>query len=252
MMPAKKSKKVKKAEKINASKVKNVDTANIEEVDNANSDNNVNPKDKINSIIAKKENLIKILERYANTSGSVTRKMLTGLPDKVNLYHELNELEKDLEKLHTEWLATLTDPDIESLETGNDPLSPSLFSSMFEESGKVIDSIVSVFKTIKDTHPDNQDVINHLDFIDKPLKNISLEENLFDVMSVSVTSGKGEDYAKIKIPEVMNEVNTNFGKIREKFENGEIKTKHNLDQTIKYLEKLEAKIDDKSRFEGLL
>ena len=158
-MPAKKSKvKV---------KVKSTQ-ANIEEVDNpnpgndvnpnansgndvnpnANSDSNVDPKEEMKSIIAKKENLIKILKTYANPSGSVTRMMIVGLPDKVNLYHELIGLEKDLERIHTEWKSSLDGSVIQSLEDQSDPLSPTKFSSMFDESGEAINGIVSFFKRI--------------------------------------------------------------------------------------------------------
>ena len=137
----------------------------------------MNSKDKINNAIVEREKIVRILKRYANASASVSRQMLAGLQNKVTLYYRLKELDKCLDKLHTDWLDTLAESDIEKLETENDPLRPSLILSKFDESGEVIDNVESTFKKIKETYPDKQDVIDYLEFIEKPLKDVQLKEN---------------------------------------------------------------------------
>ena len=228
-------------------KTENADkkTDNVEEIVDKNqgdtSRDNVDPKDKMNSVIVEREKVVRILKRYANTSASVSRQMLAGLQNKVSMYYQLKESDKCLDKLHTDWLDTLTESDIEKLETENDPLRPSLILSKFDESGEVIDNVESTFKKIKETYPDKQDVIDYLEFIEKPLKDVPSTENSHDSSSTSLASGKGEEYVKAKIPKLMNEVDTRFAKIQKKFTKGEINTEHNLIQTLKQLEALESK-----------
>ena len=89
----------------------------------------------------------------------------------------------------------------DELEEASDPIRPSLIEASFEESGSVLDKVDEVFKGIKAQYPDKQQVIDYLDFVDKPLKEQS-KEQANSGGSETVTSGRGDDYVKAKLPKL--------------------------------------------------
>ena len=80
------------------------------------------------------------------------------------------------------------------MEEQSDPLRPSLIAAKFNESGEVLDKTDEAFKSIKEKYPAKQEVIDYLDFVDKPVKAGSREGSLSSQKSPSVTVavGKGE------------------------------------------------------------
>ena len=102
-------KEVENGDKSSTKKTESTDkkTDNVDKNQGDSSGDNVNSKDKMNSVIVEREKIVRILKRYANTSASVSRQMLAGLQNKVSMYYQLKESDKCLDKLHTDWLDTL-------------------------------------------------------------------------------------------------------------------------------------------------
>ena len=134
-------------------------------------------------------------------------------------------------------------------------LKPSLIAIKFDESGDVLDNVDIAFKAIKEKYGDKQEVIDYLDFIDKPVKVLSRDPSPVasdKSPSISVAVGKGEEYVRTKFPKLIAEVESRFKSIKEKFSEAENMSVNQLSQVSKQLENLESKIDDKSPFENLL
>ena len=122
----------------------------------------------------------------------------------------------------------------------------------FAESGDILDKVKEAFKGIKEMYSDKQVVIDYLDFVDTPLKSGDGSDISDKVTSVTVALGKGEEYVKAKLPKLKTEVEERFSSVKNKFEESEEMSKHQLNQIQKQLENLEAKLADDSPFEKLL
>ena len=146
----------------------------------------------------------------------MSRQALAGVQSKVNLRTEVIDLDIQLESLYSEWVLICGKTEDE-LEEASDPIRPSLIEASFEESGSVLDKVDEVFKGIKAQYPDKQQVIDYLDFVDKPLKEQS-KEQANSGGSETVTSGRGDDYVKAKLPKLKKEIETRFKSSKDKFE----------------------------------
>ena len=91
-----------------------------------------------------------------------------------------------------------------------------------------------------------------MDFIDKPVHDKINEGSSDSHKSESVSSNKGEEYVKAKLPKVKTEIETKFNSIKVQFESGAKMSEYSLNQILKQLDSLLAKIDDNSAFEKLL
>ena len=208
-------------------------------------------RDTIVALLKEREKPIRLLRTFASVN-VVSRQMLAGVQNKVSLYTQLKDLDTKLDLLHSEWLDTCGKT-VEELESQSDGLRPSVIASAFEESGSVLDLVETAFKNIKEKYPEKQVVVDFLDFIDKPLKNLSREQSpSSQKSSVSVHSGKGEEYVRAKLPKLVEEVDSRYKKLKEKFDTSESLSEYQLNQLTKQLEALMSKIDDGSSFESLL
>ena len=203
-------------------------------------------RDTIVALLKEREKPIRLLRTFASVN-VVSRQMLAGVQNKVSLYTQLKDLDAKLDLLHSEWLDTCGKT-VEDLESQNDVLRPSAIASAFEESGSVLDLVETAFKNIKEKYPEKQVVVDFLDFIDKPLKNLSREQSpSSQKSSVSVHSGKGEEYVRAKLPKLVEEVDSRYKKLKEKFDTVENLSEYQLNQLTKQLEALMSKIDRLSK-----
>ena len=202
-------------------------------------------------LLADREKPIRILKQFASAT-VISRQMLAGVQNKVSLRNQLKDFDTRLDYLYSEWLDSLNvKPD--QLETQVDELKPSLIAIKFDESGDVLDNVDIAFKAIKEKYGDKQEVIDYLDFIDKPVKVFSRDPSPVasdKSPSISVAVGKGEEYVRTKFPKLIAEVESRFKTIKEKFSDAENMTENRT--VSRQLENLESKIDDKSPFENLL
>ena len=206
----------------------------------------------ITKLLQDREKPLRILKTFSNVT-TVSRQMLAGVQNKVNLHTQIKDADIQLEYLFTEWLDCCGKSEAE-LEEQSDPLRPSLIAAKFNESGEVLDKTDEAFKSIKEKYPAKQEVIDYLDFVDKPVKAGSSEGSLSSQKSPSVTValGKGEEYVKAKLPKLKTEIKTRFLSVKKKFAEAKVISEHQLNQVPKQLENLEAKLDDDSPFENLL
>ena len=193
---------------------------------------------------------LRMLKEFSkNTSGSVSRQALAGVANKVHLRQQIETLDNQLDAQYYEWLDCCGQTS-EDLESAVDPLRPSLIASKFEESGEILDKVDEIFKKIKDQYPDKQVVIDYLDFIDKSVK--EKPDALPTQKSASEGSSRDEEYIKAKLPKIKKDVETKFNAIKSNFESVDSHTEHSLNQILKQLESLLAKVDDDSPLEKLL
>ena len=209
-------------------------------------------REAIIALLGKREKPIRLLKRFSEAT-TVTRQMLAGVQNKVSLYTELKNLDVQLDHMHSEWLDTCA-ISVEDLEAQKDVLSPSSIAAKFNESGPVLDSTELTFKKIKEEYHDKQVVVDFLDFIDKPLKDVGRDRlpSFGNSSSESVASGKGVEYVKIKLPKLIAEVDLRYKKLKDKFDENSTMSEHQLSQLHKQLEALQLKVDDSSPFENLL
>ena len=201
-------------------------------------------------LLVAREKPLRILRAFGNTA-MVSRQMLAGVGNKVTLRNKIKTLDTQLDFQYSEWLdcCELT---VEELEEKNDPLRQSNISAKFEESGIILDKVDEAFKNTKIKYPDKQEVIDYLDFVDKPLKSRSRDISPGSDKSPSASSGKGEEYILGKLPKLQKEIETKFNAVKNKFEVDVDCTEHSLNQALKSLESLLSKLDDGSSFEKLL
>ena len=209
-------------------------------------------RENIVALLSEREKPVRLLKSFAAVT-VVTRQMLAGLQNKVSLYRQLKDLDTKLDLLHSDWLDSCGKT-VEELESAEDGLRPSLISTKFEESGEILDLVEAAFRRIKEKYADKQAVIDYLDFVDKPIMNKSRDNSADsrESSSLSVNSGKGEEYVKAKLPKLMEEVASRYSKLKEKFDSDADMSEHQLNQLVKQLEALLSKIDDRSPFESLL
>ena len=190
-------------------------------------------------LLADREKPIRILKQFASAT-VISRQMLAGVQNKVALRNQLKDFDTRLDYLYSEWLdSSNVKPD--QLETQDDELKPSLIAIKFDESGDVLDNVDIAFKAIKEKYGDKQEVIDYLDFIDKPVKVFSRDPSPVasdKSPSISVAVGKGEEYVRTKFPKLIAEVESRFKSIKEKFSDAENMSENQLNQVSKQLENL--------------
>ena len=125
------------------------------------------------------------------------------LQNKVTLYTAIKDLDTQLEFLYSEFL-DCCGLENEQLEAQSHVLRPSLVAEKFNESGEIIEKVEDAFKLIKQSYPDKQSLIDHLDFIDIGISQTKIKPGCgSDVSdqdsSISVALGKGEEYLKSKL-----------------------------------------------------
>ena len=98
----------------------------------------------------------------------MSRRKLIGLQNAVTYYNKLKDLDVKLDHLHFMWILYCGKTDEELLV---DPLSQLAVDTMLEQSGNIIDRAEELFVKIKVQYPNKKEVIDYLDFVDKPVKN---------------------------------------------------------------------------------
>ena len=209
----------------------------------------------INKNLEDRKKPLRLLNTFASCN-SVSRQMLAAVQNKVTLYTAVKDLDTQLEYLYSEFL-DCCGLDNEQLEAQSHELRPSLVAEKFNESGEIIDTVEAAFKLIKQSYPDKQSVIDHLDFIDIGISQNRIKPSCgSDVSdqdsSISVALGKGEEYLKSKLPKLKDEVEKRFSAVKTKYEEGKNLSENQLKQIRKQLESLEAKVGDDSPLENLL
>ena len=206
-------------------------------------------KQQILNILKQREEPLKLLENFT-MNVVISRSKLTGLQNRVSYYNKLKDLDVKLDHFHAKWIlyCGLSEEDLEKESLGQAAIEAKL-----TESGEVIDKAEEMFEKIKVQYPERREVIDFLDFIEKPIAKNQVEKEDLDNVSPSVTVnfGRGMEYLQDKLPSLKTEVETRFKNLQEKFEAENI-SERNLKQLYKQLESLEEKLDDKSPFEQLL
>ena len=106
------------------------------------------------------------------------------------------------------------------------PLSQLAVDTMLEQSGNIIDRAEELFVKIKVQYPNKKEVIDYLDFVDKPVENNQEDKGSSDSyshrsQSVTVNLGRGVEYLKAKLPALKAEVDTRYKSLQEKFDSEE-------------------------------
>ena len=237
--------------------VSNVQTDNAEETSPTDSRKLATVNEKMNDlreaiqkILSDREKPLRLLKTFSNAT-MVSRQMLVGVQSKVALRTQVKELDVQLDYQHSEFL-DVCGISVENLEDQNDPLRPSLIAAKFDESGDILDKVDEAFKKIKEKYPEKQEVIDFLDFIDKPVHDKINDGSSDSHKTDSFSSNKGEEYVKAKLPKVKTEIEAKFIAIKIQFESGTNITEYSLNQILRQLESLLGKLDDNSAFEKLL
>ena len=208
----------------------------------------------INKLLGDRAKPLRMLETFSATS-AVSRQCLAAVQNKVTLYTLVGDMDIRLDYLHSEWL-DCCGKTTEELEDESNPLSPNKMVTHLDKSGEILDKVEEVFKNIKQKYPNKQVVIDHLDFVDSPLPKPGAGGDGSVVSgkspSVTINLGKDEEYVKAKLPKLKAEVESRFATIKEKFEESEDISGHQLNHIHKQLENLETKLADDSPFEKLL
>lgn len=149
--------------------------------------------------LEERKDLLKYVGAFAKKE-TVTRMMVDNLRKEVENYNKLDDLDTKFADTYTDWIVCCGKSS-DQLEQENHPWKPSVVEPMFDESGDLKDKVLSLFKKVKEQFPNNQKVINYLDFID------TVRVEGFDIAgsegrSETVGVGKGDDYVKRKIPMV--------------------------------------------------
>ena len=186
----------------------------------------------IAKLLQDREKPLRLLKTFANVT-NISRQMLAGVQSKVNLRSQIKDSDVQLECLFSEWM-DCCGKSPEELEEQSDPLRPSLIAAKFDESGDILDKADEAFKHIKEKYPEKQEVIDFLDFIDKPVKERARAGSVESDRSPSVTValGKGEEYVKAKLPKLKTEIQTRFDTLKKKFDEAKDMSEHQLIRSI--------------------
>ena len=185
---------------------------------------------------------------------NITRRTLAGVGNTVGIYYKLKDDESKLAKLYSRFIVCC-DKTEEVLETENHALGASYIDTVFEEWGQIIDDSKKVFKMIKDKFPDNELVINYLDFVDgKTVTVVGRRDSFSNSVdsSESAALGKGEEYAKKKVPKLKKEIETRYNNIVDNFQNNKVTSLEGLSELVKKLENLEEKLSNSGSFDAIL
>ena len=182
--------------------------------------------------------------------------ILAGIQNKVSLYTKLKDSDSRLEHLFAEWLFCCGKTE-EQLEEQSHQLRPSEVSAKFEESGEILENTLKVFKMIKQEYPNQQEVIDYLDFIDNQSRfrernGSGSGQSSERVASESAALGRGEDYTKEKIPKLKSEIEDRFKIVKDDFESGMFTSKETLKELYDKLENVEGKLSDGGSFDLIL
>ena len=85
----------------------------------------------IAKVLLDREKPLRILKTFSNVT-TVSRQILAGVQNKVNVYTQINDSEVQLDYLYSEWL-DCCGKSPEELEKQSDPLRPSLLAAKFDE-----------------------------------------------------------------------------------------------------------------------
>ena len=119
----------------------------------------------------------------------------------------------------------MNEKDEDVLEQEQHVLRKSVIDKMLDESGDVIDAVEDVFKKVKAEFSMKKEVIDYLDFVDKPVglevvRDGSDSDSKKSKISQSCSVGGGPDQAKRNIPKLRSSLEKDFNRIKDKFEGG--------------------------------
>ena len=207
-------------------------------------------------LVEERKKPLKVLKLYGKTK-VIHRRLLTSLPNTVYFYNQLKDLDLSIDRYHTEWLC-LNEKDEDVLEQEQHVLRKSVIDKMLDESGDVIDAVEDVFKKVKAEFSMKKEVIDYLDFVDKPVglevvRDGSDSDSKKSKISQSCSVGGGPDQAKRNIPKLRSSLEKDFNRIKDKFEGGKYVNVTELEDAYKSLEDLFVKLTSGSeKFEKLL
>ena len=191
-------------------------------------------------VMVTRKSTFEYVKRFADTT-VISRRVVNATSKSAEEYNKLLEYDKQLAEEYSEWLVLCGKSDAELNEENHD-WSPQKVDPLFEEFDRVKLAAESNFKQILtdySDHPVVQDCCRSLK-IGEPVK-----DPLPSLLSGSVASGKGDEYVKKKVPEIVKEVELRIQNLSAEVE----KESRSLSpkDLVDKLKKLESKIEEKLR-----
>ena len=177
----------------------------------------------------------------------ITRRDLLLLAECVRNYDALKVIDEKLMVDHVKWLA-VCGKSAEDLNNEDHNFSPKNFDILMDQYCETSDKVEAQFEKILEQFPDKTEVIAHLTRFRAPgnINNPGYQDDL-----VSTLSGKGGEYAKQKLPAIMEDVTNEFITIQNEYNLGEGSTVQ-VETQLQSLDRMFKILDVDGKFDKLV